>query len=173
MDKDAFQKAEPMIARAAELAENLLDSADLEELGSLLTELNKVLGSRYEVALEVNVQLFDRKKPRSLPLVQVGVEGYGQDDPYRTKSASTFQKYIAEGEIEAVPYDRCPKCWQVWDFKFREPSCPHCGATMGKNVRLLLDSDVCPECGEGTVSMSSPVCDKCGYRADPQIVTWG
>jgi hypothetical protein len=80
---------------------------------------------------------------------------------------------VVEGDIEVVPHDRCPKCYGVWDFKLTNPSCLECGATLGREVKLLLDSDVCPYCEEGKVSMTAPVCDKCGQRIDPGIVVWG
>ena len=44
---------------------------------------------------------------------------------------------------------------------------------MGREVKLLLDTDVCPFCEEGKVSLTAPVCDKCGQRIDPGIVVWG
>ncbi len=173
MDKTSFEKAEPILERAAEAAENLLESGDLEELSSVLTELNKALGERYSVALEVSVQVFDRQKESHLPVLQTGLAGFAEADPYRTRADCTFQRYVADGEIEIVPHDRCPKCWEIWDFKFKHQSCAHCGATMGEDVKLLLDTDACPFCEDGKVSMSKPVCSKCGTRVDPKTVVWG
>jgi hypothetical protein len=172
MDKDSFDKAD-LIARAADVAENLLDSGDMEELSALLTELNKAMGKRYAVVLEVNIHVFDRQKEQGLPLVQVGLAGFAEGEPYRTSDGGTLQKYIADGEIHVVPHDRCPKCWEPWDSKFKNQSCVHCGATLGKDVKVLLDTDVCPQCKEGKVSVSNPACDKCGYRVDPKMVAWG
>jgi hypothetical protein len=77
------------------------------------------------------------------------------------------------GEIQVVPHDRCPRCYGVWDFKFKNPACPGCGATLGRDVKVLLDTEVCPPCEGGDVSMTDPACDKCGYRVDPDLVTWG
>ncbi len=62
---------------------------------------------------------------------------------------------------------------EVDRFKLNHPSCSGCGATMGQDVKLLLDTDVCPFCEEGKVSLIAPVCDKCGQRIDPGIVVWG
>ncbi len=44
---------------------------------------------------------------------------------------------------------------------------------MGKEIKLLLDSDVCPFCGDGTVTVSKPVCNQCGFKIDPSTVVWG
>ena len=66
-----------------------------------------------------------------------------------------------------------PSVTALWDFKLNHPSCSECGATMGREVKLLLDTDVCPFCEEGKVSLTVPVCAKCGQRIDPGIVVWG
>jgi predicted RNA-binding Zn-ribbon protein involved in translation (DUF1610 family) len=53
------------------------------------------------------------------------------------------------------------------------PACTHCGAQLGMNVKVLLDTDLCPSCEDGEVSMSQLTCPKCGYEVDPSFVTWG
>jgi hypothetical protein len=40
-------------------------------------------------------------------------------------------------------------------------------------LKLLLDTGVCCFCEEGKVSLTAPVCDKCGQGIDPGIVVWG
>ncbi|MGO9465081.1 MAG: hypothetical protein ACLQIB_55050 [Isosphaeraceae bacterium] len=77
------------------------------------------------------------------------------------------------GDMHVVPHDRCPNCYGLRDFKLKNPSCSECGATMGREVKLLLDTDVCPFCEEGEVSLTVPVCAKCRQRIDPAIVVWG
>lgn len=85
----------------------------------------------------------------------------------------TPQRYVVKEGIQVVPHDRCPTCWQVWDFKWSNPSCPHCDTTLGENCKILLDSDVCPFCEDGKVSMAKPRCNKCGHEIDPKTVVWG
>jgi hypothetical protein len=80
---------------------------------------------------------------------------------------------MVNGEIQVVPHDHGPRCWEQWDFKFENRTCPHCGTTLGQDCKVLLDSDVCPHCDEGSVSMTKPVCDKCGYKVDMNLVAWG
>ena len=72
-----------------------------------------------------------------------------------------------------VPHDYCPKCWDRWDFKWKNPSCGHCGATLGKEVKILLDTDICPYCELGNVTAAKPTCDRCGYQVDSSAVVWG
>ena len=171
MDKATFEIVEPIVDAISDTVTELLES-QTEKLRGLLTQLNEALGSRYAIELDVSVGVYDGEKNRSLPLLQMGLSGF-DDKPYQTSGDSTPQPYIVGGEIMVVPHDRCPRCWEAWDFKFKHPTCGRCGATMGKDVKLLLDTDRCPFCEKGRVSMSQPVCDECGYRVDSSTVTWG
>src|ERR1043165_7754041 len=87
-------------------------------------------------------------------------------EPSRTWGDSTPQRYVVEGGIKVVPHDRCPRCWQVGDFKLQNPTCSHCGLTMGEQCKLLLDSDECLRCNEGKVTVAKPRCGKCGHEVD-------
>lgn len=58
-------------------------------------------------------------------------------------------------------------------FKFEQPTCPSCSLTLGKDCKVLLDSDRCPHCDEGTLTMDKAACDRCGFEVDPDFVTWG
>lgn len=172
MDKTTFEIIDPIVDEIADATTDILES-QTQELRVLLTKLAKAIGSRYSVSLDISVGIFDEAKERALPVLQTGLSGFGGDKPYQTWADSTPQRYIVTGEMAVVPHDRCPRCWEVWDFKFKHPTCSHCGATMGKEVKLLLDSDVCPFCEKGKVSMAKPICDSCGYHVDPETVTWG
>ena len=62
-------------------------------------------------------------------------------------------RYLVDGEICEVPHDRCPNCWAGWSFKIGTPDtppealeCPCCGYGLGEQIKLMLDSDVCPHC---------------------------
>jgi len=173
MDKSTFEVVDPLMDEIAESTDRVLDSLELAQLKTLLTELKKQLGDRYLVSLGVTVDVFDQEKERCLPLLQTGLSGFGDDGPHHAAGDSSPQKYVADGEIQVVPHDRCPRCWQIWDFKFVHRSCRECGATLGDNVKVLLDTDLCPNCDEGKVSMTSPVCSKCGHEVDLNLVVWG
>jgi ribosomal protein S27AE len=173
MDKTTFETADPILDEIAEVANALLDSEEMEALRSLLTKLNKAIGNRYLVALHLNVDVFDIEKERCLPLLQTGLGGFDRDQPFLACGDSTEQRYVADGEMVIVPHDRCPLCWEDWDFKFLNPACSHCGAHLGVNVKVLLDTDACPNCEDGEVSMSQLTCPKCGFVVDPSYVTWG
>jgi hypothetical protein len=173
MDRSSFEAANPIIDQMADLIDRTLESAQLAALHQALARLSEALGPRYSVSLNASVEVFDRERSHPLPLLQTGLSTSEGATPYRTWGDSTPHTYITNGQIQVVPHDHCPRCYGTWDFKFRNPTCPDCGATLGKDVKVLLDSDVCPDCEKGTVSMSAPVCSKCGYRVDPRLVTWG
>jgi len=86
---------------------------------------------------------------------------------------STPQRYVVEDGIQVVPHDRCPTCWELWDFKLQNPTCSHCGTTLGENCKVLLDTDECPWCQEGKVTVAKPRCEQCGFVVDPRIAVWG
>jgi hypothetical protein len=173
MDKITFEAADPIIDEVADAASVLLQDDSLKEMCRLLNNLKAAVGSQYDISLSLNVDIFDEAKNRTMPLLQTGLSGFGGEKPFQTWGDSSPHRYIADGEILIVPHDRCPKCWEPWDFKFMHPVCANCGATLGVDVKVLLDSDVCPSCEKGKVSMSQPVCKECGYRVDPKMVTWG
>jgi hypothetical protein len=173
MDKATFEAADPILNEISDAVTKLLDSPEVQNLRDLLTKLSTAVGDRYGITLDVNVHVFNHKREAAIPLLQTGLAGFERGEVYQHYADSSPQRYTVEGEMQVVPHDRCPKCWEVWDFKFKHPTCGHCGAAMGKNVKLLIDNDVCPWCEKGNISMSKPVCDKCGHEVDPKTVVWG
>src|SRR4051812_46696505 len=173
MDRSSFESADPILNQLAELIDQTLDSSQLSAIRQAMAQLSEAVGQRYSVNLSVIVDVFDPERPHALPLLTTGLSTSGGKSPHRTWGDSTLQRYVSGGEIQVVPHDRCPRCYGLWDFKFKHPACSGCGATLGRDVKVLLDADVCPSCEEGKVSMTDPVCNKCGYRVDPDVVTWG
>ena len=59
-------------------------------------------------------------------------------------------------------------------FQVREPILPALRqTTLGKNCKLLLDSDECPNCQKGKVTVEKPRCDECGFVVDRLTAAWG
>jgi ribosomal protein L37E len=173
MDPTAFETADKYTDDIAEVVGEILRSSESEKFRNLLTEMQKAMGNRYSVTLNVRIEVFDRQKERNLPLLSMGLSAMEGKEPFPVSGDSSPHRYVVEGEIQVVPHDRCPRCWSEWDFKFKFPTCDSCGATMGKEIKLLLDSDVCPFCGIGRVTVSDPVCNQCGFNIDPGTVVWG
>jgi len=170
MDPDTFEAVDPHLDALAELANQHL--AD-PELSRVLSEISKALGERYGVAVSLIVDVCDANGERSIPLLNTGLCALPGKPPFRTNGDSTLQRYVVDEGIRVVPHDRCPKCWQVWDFKWKNSACSHCDAKLGDNCKILLDSDVCPYCEEGKVTVTNPRCNDCGFQIDPKTVVWG
>ena len=173
MDKSTFEAVDPLINEIAELTDKVLASDELARLREALTRLGATLDEQYAVNLSVVVDISDRDKQRYLPLLNTGLSTSEGDEPYRTYGDSSPQRYVVDGEMQVVPHDRCPQCWNAWEFKWQNHSCPHCDATLGENCMILLDTDTCPNCEKSTVSMAKPICDRCGFRINPAFVVWG
>jgi hypothetical protein len=173
MDRSSFQSADPILDDMAGMLDQILGSDQFAALRLALVRLSEAVGPRCSVNLNVCVDIFDEERPHALPLLNVGLSTSKGEPPYKTYGDSTPQRYVVDGDIQVVPHDRCPRCYGSWDFKLNSPSCSGCGATLGREVKLLLDTDLCPFCEEGKVSMTDPACAKCGQRIDPDVVVWG
>ncbi len=158
MDRSTFEAADLVVDEIAAKLDEVLDSDQFAAIRVLLAHLSEKVGSEYSVNLNVTVDVFDAERSNALPLLNMGLSTSKGEPPYKTHGDSTSQKYVVNGEIQVVPHDRCPRCFGLWDFKLNHPSCFECGVTMGREVKLLLDTDVCPFCEEGRVSLTNPVC---------------
>ena len=169
MDKTIFEAADPITDEIAEATTELLESEATQKLRGLLAKLNKVIGTQYAVSLVLNVEVFDDEKKRNLPLLQTGMSGF---DASPTRPGLTPRRNATSS---------VGKCWWLPMTVARSAgksgissSCINL-ATIAmrhweRDVKLLLDTDVCPWCEEGKVSMSQPTCSKCGHTVDPE--TW-
>ncbi|MCS7468517.1 hypothetical protein NZK35_17835 [Stieleria sp. ICT_E10.1] len=172
MEKHVFEKVDPLVDTVADQIDELVDGDSLNEIKNKLADISRELLG-LSVSLDISVQVFDSERENSLPLLQTGLATSDGAAPHQVWGDSSPQRYIVDGEMAIVPHDRCPGCWGPWDFKERNPACPECGIEMGEQVKLLLDSDRCPNCEAGTVTASDPKCSECGYSVDPSHVAWG
>jgi hypothetical protein len=171
MDQPTSAAIDPIVRQLADAIDPVLDGAAVAEARRLIEELSQTLGKSYSVSLKVTVEVFDGAK--TLPVLQTGLTSAKGRPAFRTHDDYSLERYLVNGEIRVVPQDRCPRCWATWDLKTESRSCGGCGLRMGVECRILIDSDVCPSCEKGRVTMASPVCDRCGYRVDLSLVAWG
>jgi hypothetical protein len=115
--------ADKHIDEIAETLDQALLSPELGKVREALTALSKRLGERYSVTLTCLVEVFDGEKERNLPLLSTGLSTSGGAGPHAVSGDSTRQRYLVDGEIQVVPHDRCPKCWELWDFKWEHRRC--------------------------------------------------
>ena len=175
MNPDKFAAISPYLEDIAMLMEQMLleDTDAAKQIRYSLKEISEALGSEFSLDLNVYLQAYANKEQRALPLIQIGLSTSDGDGPYFATADTTPHRYLVGGTIHVVPQDRCPACWEEWMNKFEQSTCEHCGASLGKDCKVLLDSDTCPHCEEGRVTMQKPICDHCGYEVDLKMVTWG
>jgi hypothetical protein len=171
MDQPTSASIEPIVRRLADAIDPVLDGTTMAEATRLIEALCQTLGKSYSVSLRVTIEVFDGT--RTLPVLQTGLTSANGRSAFRTCDDFSLERYLVCGEIQVVPQDRCPGCWAIWDLKTESRSCESCGLRMGVDCRILIDSDVCPSCGQGQVTMAAPFCDRCGYRVDLDMVSWG
>ncbi len=173
MKASEFKSLDPLADMLNEQCERWFTSPELTALREALRKVSALLPATFSLSVDVELRVFDPQRQKSLNLLTTGLCTSNGKEPYVATGDSTVHRYVVGGEICELPHDRCPHCWGDWDFKLRHPTCAQCGYSLGKEVRLLLDSDRCPHCELGTISMSQPTCQKCGFRVDPAFVTWG
>jgi hypothetical protein len=173
MTESEFNSLDPLADAVNEASERWFSSPEFAELKSALQRISAVLPPTYSVSIDVDLRVFDAKRERDLNLLTIGINACGGEAPHGASSDSSIHRYTVGGEICAVPHDRCPHCWGQWDWKLQQPACPHCRYALGKDIRLLLDRDLCPHCERGAISARNPACPDCGFRVDPSYVYWG
>jgi hypothetical protein len=178
MEFQSWKNAKRHINEFYNTLDLLIESPDFEAVRSSLAKVGDALGRRYDVSLRCGLDLNDLEKDQGLHLDSTGLSHEGGDTKTpgkfrRTWDGFSLQRYVLNGEIHVVPHFFCPNCWETWGFKELGHPCPGCGITLGKECKILVDSDICPHCEEGEISMNDPCCDLCGFQTDPKTVVWG
>jgi hypothetical protein len=175
MDPELFSRIGPFAEDLAAFLEEMitLNTDEAKQVRYSLQEISSALGKGVSVTLAINVHAVTHAERRTLPLVQLALSYEDGGAPRLAVEDGSPQRYLVSNAIQVVPQSVCPVCWGRWTDKFENPSCPHCGTTLGKDCKVLLDSDQCPRCGFGEVTMQTPLCDDCGYEIDVSKVSWG
>ena len=171
------------IDRFAVHLEDLLEKAIRDgSFGWLQKEMEKaVRGLPPEVSLRVKmkVELVHEDRENALRLSSMGFSaaGTGSDPSVQPHAdplfdGATMQTYEVLGNLHRAPHDVCPNCWAPWSDKMSRLRCPHCFVEMGKEVRVVVEKGLCPNCEQGKVSPDDPVCPGCNRRIDPSCVVW-
>jgi len=173
MKATEFADLNPLAEALYEQCDRWLASEGLVDIREALRQAAAKLPANYSLSIDVELRVFDLDREQSINLLSTGLCSTGQAPAFRTGADSTAHRYIANGELCELPHDRCPICWDYWDFKIELPECPHCGAALGQNVKILLDRDTCPHCENGRIARNQPTCTQCSFTIDPNIVHWG
>lgn len=173
MNESEFKKLNALAEVVFSNIEALEQSGAWEKVLDQMAMTARDLPENFSVSLKFNLDVFDSEREKDLTLLSTGFACSPGHPPYEVSDESTIQRYVVDGDICQVPHDYCPRCWGGWDFKLKNPACPECGAMLGEDVKLLLDSDVCPHCERGKVTMNHPVCTECGLELEAGKVVWG
>jgi hypothetical protein len=173
MTEGEYKLLEPMLDPLAEKLRTLLESPEFKAVRDALQKVTAEYPEAVSMNLECNLELFDDRREHAVKYLQMGLTTTQGKEPYLYFADSTVQRYVCHGTVCQLPHNYCPECWGEWDFKQTHRTCPECGVELGKGVKILLDSDVCPHCEKGTVSMHQPTCSNCGHTVDMSIVAWG
>lgn len=173
MEESKFIQLRHLSDMAYDKFEELYSSGALAELEHEIYKVASDLPKTFSISLELNVSVFDEEREKSLSLLTTGLASDERGKPYRTRGDATVHRYVVDGHIRLVPHDYCPHCWGIWDFKLLNWSCPECGYILGKQVKMLLDTDTCPYCEKGKVTQTNPRCTSCSFLVEPDIVVWG
>lgn len=170
MEKATFQGLVPILNRLNGWLQKHLGSP---EIHGLLQEMAETGGKDRVFSIVVEVDVSEEGKEDALPLLNFGLSQKAGREPYSTSLEGATHQYVVDGCVYKVPEDRCPRCWDIWDFKQIYPSCNTCGLVMGKECKMLIDSDSCPWCEQGKVTLGHPRCTLCGFKVDGSMVIWG
>ena len=152
--------------------EDFINTGEFTEINEMLREAVDELPESYSLNLNIELAVYDKDKQKDVKLLQMGLTT-GGGEPYQHLADTASQKYLVDGEMCIVPEEFCPNCWGDWMFKFKHNQCQNCGYELGKQVKYLLDDDVCPMCQTGTVTINNPICTDCRYQVEPEKVVWG
>jgi hypothetical protein len=167
-----YKLLEPVADAINSKFEELLNTGEFAEIQEILREAVDKLPENYSLNFNIELSVFDKDRQKDIKLLQTGLTTSG-GEPYQHSADTTPQKYIVDGEMYMIPEEFCPHCWGQWMFKFKHNQCGSCGYELGKQVKYLLDDDVCPMCQTGNVTIENPVCADCGYEVEVAKVVWG
>jgi len=173
MKDSEFKLLDPLAGSINDTFDELHKAGAFEHILQELKKAVDQLPDTYSVCFDIRMNVFDTKREKGLSLLNTGFNAHKGDDPYRHYGDASAQRYLVDGEMCMVPEDYCPHCWGDWGFKFKNTSCAECGYELGKEVKYLLDDDLCPYCQNGKLTIDNPTCDKCGYMIDKDKVVWG
>lgn len=173
MDVQTYDQTHALADILLDEIRNLLEQGKLPAFEARLRAAEGQLPEGCSLSVNLSVGVFDPSRDRVLKTGDAGLLFEKNHETHACNYAPTPAKYLVEGVMAKVPHDHCPHCWSRWNFKSRFKECPKCGYQMGKEIKLLVDSDVCPRCENSKISYAQPACSECGYVADQAEVVWG
>lgn len=172
MLRKEFEDFDAVGDAAYKACEEFLNSPAAAAIRGAMQEMSSKY-PHFSVSLNCMVEVFDEKRKETLPILRMGIVSSEGKPAYQHWADSSPQRYWANGEVCVVPHDHCPICWGEWDFKYLHKHCQSCDATLGKQVKYMLDDDHCPHCANGKVTPKAPKCAECGFEVREGETLWG
>ena len=174
MEFEHVNQIESVCDNVFDLFHSLNDDDKFSELKKLMTLAAQKISDGQSITFSMRFTLDDSDLAKQIPFLDMGLTCGKDETPFFFEGVSTLATYVlSDGSVQRIPHDRCPCCWDNWDFKLDSPECPSCGIQLGKGVKQMIDSDICPHCEKGKVSMQSCKCNECGYELDSEKILWG
>jgi hypothetical protein len=174
MDIEHVNQIEGLCDKVSDLIHKLDDEKQFDDLKSALGNASKHIDDGSVLTVSIRVTYDFPEKDIQIPYYDMGFTCPKNETPYLFEGSSTLATYVmADGNVYRIPHDRCPSCWELWDFKLHNGECSNCGAKLGSEVKQMLDSDICPYCEKGKVTIRDPKCKECGQEIDPDKIVWG
>jgi Zn-finger nucleic acid-binding protein len=174
MENEKFLKLDKIADDVHDKFKKLNELGEFDEIKEKIQEVLKSIPEKYSIDLGLSLAIHDLERIKTIDIYSIGLTGIGQEPKmFEYGDGYQFNRYLSNGNIVEIPHSYCPNCWGDWDFKSPGDSCPDCNVTFGKEVKLLLDSNECPNCENGKVSQTNPYCDSCDFEASDDIVIWG
>jgi hypothetical protein len=173
MDAETFDRSNALTGQLIQEMGKLQQDGKLVGVEARIQELLRQLPDGCSITLNFSVEIHDANRDRHLKTGTTGVTFEKGHMPYLVDLGLSPTKYLVDGVMMKVPHDQCPNCWSRWPLKSRVKECPECNYRMGREVKLLVDTNVCPRCEEGAISLHEPQCGHCGFVAEKNLVVWG
>ena len=173
MQEKEFDKLDELAEMVNSKIHKLYEDGTFSEISKKIKDISQDIEENYSISVDFQVNLFDTSKEKSLRFLTIGISSSRNNDPYIAYGDASPCRYLVDGNIKKVPHDFCPNCWGEWGFKFKHNTCSEGGYELGKQVKYLLDTDTCPYCQEGKITIDKPTCDECGFEVDNKKVVWG
>ncbi|WP_061245517.1 hypothetical protein [Leptospira interrogans] len=173
MNNEKFLEVNSISEKVDDFFDTLDQSGKLDFIKVALQKFSENLQEQYSITFNLTLDIFDATREQAIKISEVGISCNGGEQPYFVRAGDTFNRYLAKGNIVEIPHSYCPVCWAEWDFKRKNQSCSKCDSIFGTDIKLLIDSNHCPQCSDGSISLEEPYCNQCEFYADPDIVVWG
>jgi hypothetical protein len=171
MKAKTAEKLDEVMSDLHQFVENLRENPDYQRI---ITKLKaSEIDDEEVLSIGIDLKIYDGRREKVLELYTAGTQVFQDGEQSHFSGGDANEKFLLNGNIEVAPNGHCPMCYEEWPFKENKEACPNCSTTLGKELKFLIDNDICPHCNEGKVTRTSLVCDQCDFAVDPDLTTWG